>query len=272
MSDSRYERFQNLQFDRPAPMVLRVTLNKPEKMNALHEDMHIQLEQIWSVIDADPSVRCTIITGAGKAFCAGGDVDAKQDPKTRDPLQQFSRDFRNASALVQAFINARKPIVSAINGPAIGAGLVLALLADVPIAAKHAKLFDGHVRIGVTAGDHAALIWPLLCGMAKSKYYLMTNEPMTGEQAERNNLVALAVEADELEAKSIEVATKLANSAPTAIRMTKYVLNHWLRQNQSIFDLSLALELVGFTGAEADEAIAAQLEKRPAKFDEDSEF
>lgn len=272
MSDTPYQRFSSLLFDRPAPRVLRVTINKPEKRNALNEDMHIQMEQLWSVIDNDPSVRCTIITGAGKAFCAGGDVDNKLDPKTRDPLQQFSRDFRNASALVQALINARKPIVSAINGPAIGAGLVLALLADVPIAVKDAKLFDGHTRIGVAAGDHAALIWPLLCGMAKSKYYLMTNEPMTGEQAERNNLVALAVEANELESKSIEVASKLADSAPTAIRMTKYVLNHWLRQNQAIFDLSLALELVGFTGAESAEAIAAQFEKRPAHFGDDSEF
>jgi len=168
---------------------------------------------------------------------------------------------------VLGLINAKKPIVSAINGPAVGAGLAIALLADVPIAARQAKLLDGHLRLGVAPGDHAMIIWPLLCGMAKAKYFLMTNAPMTGEEAERNNLVALAVDAEDLQAKAIEVATQLANVAPTALRMTKYALNHWLRQNQPIFDLSLAFEMVNFSSEEASKAMAAMNAKTTADFD-----
>ena len=145
-------------------------------------------------------------------------------------------------------------------------------MADISIASKNARLIDGHTRLGVAAGDHAAIIWPLLCGMAKAKYYLLTNRPMTGEEAERNNLVALAVDAEALEATSIEVALELAAAAPTAVRMTKYVLNHWLRQNEAIFDLSAAFEMVNFSGAEAKEALKAMEEKRPPDFTSDVLF
>jgi enoyl-CoA hydratase len=124
----------------------------------------------------------------------------------------------------------------------------------------------------VTAGDHAALIWPLLCGMAKAKYYLLTNDAMTGEQAERNNLVSLAVDAADLQAKALEVAEKLASSAPTAVRMTKYVLNHWLRQQQAVFDLSAALEMINFQGAESRAAIKAVSEKSTPEFPDKTYF
>jgi enoyl-CoA hydratase len=268
----RYAAFDRLLFDRPAPHVLRVTINNPDKLNAITGDMHGQLERIWAVIDQDPEVRATIITGAGRAFSSGGAVDDMPVESPLDPAQMFSKGFAGASRLVAGIINSRKPIVSAINGPAVGAGLAIALLADIPIAAKHAKLLDGHLRIGVTPGDHAAIVWPLLCGMAKAKYYLMTNRTMTGEEAERNNLVALAVEADELEAKALEVAVELAAVAPTALRMTKYVMNHWLRQAQPVFDLSLAFEMVNFSSNEAKKAVAAMIGKTTAEFDDEVTF
>jgi enoyl-CoA hydratase len=268
----RYAAFDRLKFDRPAPRVLRLTLSNPGKANAVTPTMHRQLEEVWAAIDADPDTRVTIITGEGRAFCAGGALDDMPVAGALDPNQQFSQDFNNATRLVRNIIASRKPIVSAINGAAVGAGLALALLADVPIAARTAKLLDGHVRIGVAAGDHAAIVWPLLCGMAKAKYYLLTNRPMTGEEAERNNLVALAVDAEALEATSIEVALELAAAAPTAVRMTKYVLNHWLRQNEAIFDLSAAFEMVNFSGSEAKEALKAMEEKRPPDFTTDVLF
>jgi len=268
----RYAAFDRLKFDRPAPWVLRLTLSNPGKANAITSAMHHQLEQVWAAIDADPETRVTIITGEGRAFCGGGALDDMPMDTPLDGNQQFSQDFGNATRLVHTLIAARKPIVSAINGAAVGAGLALGLLADVSIASRTAKLLDGHVRIGVTAGDHAAIVWPLLCGLAKAKYYLLTNRPMTGEEAERNNLVSLAVDAEVLEATSIEVASELAAAAPTAVRMTKYVMNHWLRQNAAIFDLSAAFEMVNFTGAEAAEAIAAMAEKRKAEFTTDSLF
>lgn len=268
----RYAAFKHLLLDRPAPGVLRITINNPAQMNALTPEIHDEIVGIWPVIDGDPEIRCSIITGAGKAFCSGGAVDEMPSTTQTDVSTQVMKDFRNGSSLLKALIDARKPIVSAINGAAVGAGLALALLCDVPIAAKHAKIFDGHTRIGVAAGDHAALIWPLLCGMAKSKYYLFTNEVMTGEEAERNNLVALAVDGEQLADRAVAVAAKIASLAPTGIRVTKHTLNHWLRQAMPIFELSLALELAGFHGAEAKEALAAMAEKRPANFPTDSPF
>lgn len=263
----RYAAFDRLAFDRPAPHVLRVTINRPDKMNAIDAEGHTQLERIWVAIDADPDTRVSIITGAGKAFCAGGDFSSMPSAESKlDPNQEASRSFRNAANLVMGMVNSSKPIISAINGPAVGAGLAVALLSDISIASKQAKLIDGHIRIGVTAGDHAAMIWPLLCGMAKAKYFLLTNDSMTGEEAERHNLVSLAVDADVLQAKALEVATKLANSAPTAVRMTKYVLNHWLRQNQAIFDLSAAFEMINFQGAEFESAVKAVNEKSTPDF------
>lgn len=271
MMMDRYSDFTDLLFKRPVKHVLHITINNPAQMNAMNGRIHDQIEGLWRVIDSDPEVRCSIITGAGKSFCAGGAFDAMA-AEGSDPASWMVRDFRSALGLVDAIVDSRKPIVSAINGPAVGAGLALALLADVPIAATTAKLFDGHSRVGVVPGDHAALIWPLLCGIAKSKYFLLTNEPMTGEQAERNNLVALAVEPNQLADKALEVASKIAAGAPTAIRMTKYVMNHWLRAQRPVFDLSAAMEMINFATAESTEAMAALREKRPAVFERDSEF
>jgi len=262
----RYARFDRFLFDRPAEWVLRVTLNRPDKMNAVDLQMDQQLITIWAEIDADPSVRVSIVTGAGKAFCAGGDFSGIQGDQEADLLDRFTASFANAKNLALGIINARKPIISAINGAAVGVGLAVALLADISIASKTAKLFDGHTRIGVAAGDHAALIWPLLCGVAKAKYFLLSNEPLTGEEAERHNLVSLAVDAETLQDRAVEVAIRVANTAPSAVAFTKYTINHWLRQAQPIFDLSLALELIGFEGSEAREALAAAIEKRAPVF------
>ncbi len=119
--------------------------------------------------------------------------------------------------------------MSAIHGPAVGAGLVAALLADVSVAGRSARIIDGHTRLGVAAGDHAAICWPLLCGMAKAKYYLLTCDPLTGEEAERIGLVSLCVDDDAVGERALEVAVQLAAGAQSAIRWTKHTLNHWYR-------------------------------------------
>ena len=139
------------------------------------------------------------------------------------------RVWKEARDMVYNLINCSKPVVSAINGAAVGAGLVVAILADISIAANSAKLIDGHTKLGVAAGDHAAIIWPLLCGMAKAKYHLLLCEPVTGEEAERIGLVSLAVPDAELQTRALDVAVRLAEGAPNAIRWTKYALNNWLR-------------------------------------------
>ncbi len=178
-----------------------------------------------------------------------------------------ARVWREARDLVYNVINCSKPIVSAMHGPAVGAGLVAGLLADISIAAKTARIIDGHTRLGVAAGDHAAIVWPLLCGMAKAKYYLMLCDPVSGEEAERIGLVSLAVDEAELIPKAFEIAARLANGSQSAIRWTKYSLNNWLRLAGPIFDTSLALEFIGFSGPDVHEGVASLREKRPPAFD-----
>jgi enoyl-CoA hydratase len=148
----------------------------------------------------------------------------------------------------------------------VGAGLVAGLLADVSIAATDAKIVDGHTRLGVAAGDHAAVVWPLLCGMAKAKYHLLTCEPISGQEAERIGLVSLCVPQAELLPKAYEVADKLALGSQSAIRWTKYALNNWLRTAGPAFDASLALEFMGFAGPDVQEGIASLRERRAPKF------
>jgi len=260
----RYRAFEWLLFERPAPYVLKMTFNNPAQMNAMTRPMKEEIHAIWRIIDEDPATRVTIVTGAGRSFCAGGAFDAMPDTGQKDRNDQFNQDFLDARELVAMLVNSRKPIISAINGPAIGAGLAVALLADISIAAKSAKLLDGHLRIGVAPGDHALIVWPLLCGLAKAKYLLMTNEIINGEQAEAMNLVSLAVDDAALQDKALETAIRLVDTAPTALRMTKYLMNSFLRRNQDIFDLSAAFEMVNFGSAESVEALRAyQAKERP---------
>ncbi len=183
-----------------------------------------------------------------------------------------ARVWREAKNLVYIFINCSRPIVSVMHGPVVGAGLVAGLLADISIAAKTARIIDGHTRLGVAAGDHAAIVWPLLCGMAKAKYYLLLSEAVSGEDAERIGLVSLAVEEAELQAEAFEVAEKLSRGSPTAIKWTKYALNNWLRLAGRSFDTSLALEFMGFAGPDVQEGIASLREKRPPHFSDNSPF
>jgi enoyl-CoA hydratase len=266
--DERYARFSRLLVDRPHPRVLRLTMNRPEKYNAADAEMHRNLAEIWRVIDEDESVNAVLLTGAGKAFSAGGDLGLVEEMKA--DFETRVRVWKEARDMVYNVINCGKPVVSAINGVAVGAGLVLAILADVSIAAKSARIIDGHTKLGVAAGDHAVIVWPLLCGMAKAKYHLLTCEPVTGEEAERIGLVSLCVEDDALPAKALEVATRLAEGAPSAIRWTKYALNNWLRMAGPSFDASLALEFLGFSGEELTQGVAALREKRPPKFPPES--
>jgi enoyl-CoA hydratase len=153
-----------------------------------------------------------------------------------------------------------------MHGPAVGAGLVAGLLADVSVVGRTARIIDGHTRLGVAAGDHAAICWPLLCGMAKAKYYLLTCETLTGEEAERIGLVSLCVDDDRVHDTALEVAVALSRGAQSAIRWTKHTLNHWYRAQGAIFDASLAYEFLGFAGPDAREGLASRVEKRAPNF------
>jgi enoyl-CoA hydratase len=266
MSD-RYAGYRKLRIDWPQERVLRIVMDNAGKLNSADSSMHYELAQIWRDIDADPKASVAIITGAGKAFSSGGDLDLVKEMS--EDFTTLTRVWKEARDLVYNIINCSKPVVSAMQGPAVGAGLVAGLLADVSIAGKSAKIIDGHTRLGVAAGDHAAIVWPLLCGLAKSKYHLLTCEPLSGEEAERIGLVSLCVEDDQLQDKALEVAGKLAAGSQSAIRWTKYSLNNWLRMAGPTFDTSLALEFMGFCGPDVREGVASLRGKRPPNFNKD---
>jgi enoyl-CoA hydratase len=259
-----YSSYTDLKVRRVEPGILEIVMGEEGKLAVATENAHAEMARIWLDVDRDPQARVAILRGAGKGFSAGGDL-AMVERMTQD-FDLRARVWREARDLVYNMINCSKIIVSAMHGPAVGAGLVAGLLADISIAARNARLIDGHTRLGVAAGDHAAIVWPLLCGMAKAKYYLLTCKAISGEEAERLGLVSLTCEESELHAKALEVARELAAGAQTALRWTKYSLNNWLRMAGPAFDASLALEVLGFTGPEAKEGVASHREKRKPVF------
>ena len=225
--------------------------------------MHGELGQIWRDIDADPVVSAAILQGEGGAFSAGGDFKM---------IERMMEDFDTAPALeggARPGLQHHQLLEAGGQRDAWPRGRCRP---GVRPAGRYLHRQQGSAPdrwphpLGVAAGDHAAIVWPLLCGMAKAKYYLLLCDPLTGAEAERIGLISLAVEDAELDAKAVEIATRLAEGAPNAIRWTKYALNNWLRQAGPIFDTSLALEFMGFTGPEAKEGVAAFREKRKPQF------
>ncbi len=259
-----YKSFPSLELDRPAQHVLRLTLRAPGKLNAVSGSMHRELAEIWKAIGRDDDTRVVVVRGADGAFSAGGDLDLVLDI-ANDQATRL-RVFHEARDLVYNVIDCPKPIVSAMTGPAVGAGLAVGLLADISIATPEARIVDGHTKLGVAAGDHAVIVWPLLCGMAKAKYHLLLCEPLNGAEAERIGLVSLCVPADELEEKALAIASRLAAGSQPAIRHTKLALNNWLRLAGPAFDASLALEFLDMTGPDVHEGVAAVREKRAPDF------
>jgi enoyl-CoA hydratase len=259
-----YEDYPDLRVDRPAGGVLRITLDAPG-LNAVGVAAHGQLADVCRTVDRDPETNVALLQGAGRAFSAGGSFELLDSLMSDYDVR--TRVMREARDLVFNVIDCSKPIVSAIHGPAVGAGLVAGILADVSIVGRTARIIDGHTRLGVAAGDHAAVCWPLLAGMAKSKYYLLTCDTLTGEEAERIGLVSLCVDDDQVQARALEVATQLAGMSQSAIRWTKHSLNHWYRQAGPAFDASLGLEFFGFGGPDAAEGLASHREKRSPVFD-----
>lgn len=264
MADDWFDRYQGLRFDRRDHGVLLITIDRPDSYNSTDAGLHWALSRIWLDIEDDDDTRVVVITGAGKAFSAGGDMGW---------IETFVGDYdgirdvlKEAGDLVYRMLACPKVIISAINGVAVGAGLAVALMADISIMANEAKITDGHLSIGVGAGDHSNILWPLLCGMAKAKYYLLTAEFLDGETADRIGLVSKSVPRDKLMEEAFRVADKIATGPQDAARWTKRSLNLWMQQAAPNFDASLAFEMLAFLGPDAAEGIAAVKEKRPPSF------
>jgi enoyl-CoA hydratase len=256
--------YHQLQFERKPEGVLLITMNRPEKYNATDEQMHGELARVWDDVSRDAETRVAVITGAGKAFSAGGDLAMVE--RMAGNHERVQHMLGEMSQMVYGVTNCEKPIVSAINGVSVGAGTVVGLMADISIAAEDARIGDGHVKLGVAAGDHAAINWPLLVGPAKAKYYLLTGEMILGKEAERIGLVSKALPKERVLDEALRVAHVLATLSQPAVRLTKRALNGWIRNAGPIFEQSAAYEMLCFMGPDVVEGAAALREKRAPRF------
>ena len=245
--------------------VLRLELNRPDRLNAVDARMHSELARVFVDAAEDPDSDVIVLTGAGRAFCAGGDL-AWQQAAIDDPVS-FEVTAAEAKRIVFSLLDCEKPVIARVNGPAVGLGCTLALFCDVIFAAEDAVLSDPHVKVGMVAGDGGAVIWPQLIGYARAKEFLMTGDALTGAQAAAMGLVNHALPAADLDAAVDAFAERLSKSALQAVRWSKVSVNIGLRQlAHSIMDASIAYESLTNRSADHQEAIAAMREKRAPIF------
>ena len=265
MSDEYFNRYPGLRFERHDHGILWMTIDREEKLNATDAKLHRALSRVWLDIHDDDDTRVVVVTGAGKAFSAGGDLDWIESMINNYDGMKVA--FREAGDIVYRMMSCDKIIISAINGVAVGAGLAVALMADISLMAEEARITDGHIRLGVAAGDHANICWPLLCGLAKAKYYLLTADFVDGKTADQIGLVSKSHPADQLLDEAMKVAVKIATGPQDATRWTKRALNLWATQAAPAFDASLAFEMLNFMGHDVREGASAVKERRKPNFD-----
>jgi enoyl-CoA hydratase len=259
-----YDDYKSLRVERDGD-ILRLTINMPEKRNALDAAAQHELGRIFIDITDDVGVRCIVLTGAGQSFSVGGDLP-KMQKKIDDPGLYFHA-IPNSKRIVNAILDCPIPIVARINGDAIGLGCTVALLSDIVIASDDAKIGDPHVRVGLAAGDGGAVIWPQLIGFARAKRYLLTGDLLTGREAAQIGLITLSVPADHLDAEVEKWAARLAAGATTSIAGTKLAINAALKQLAATgIDVGMAYEGLANISADHQEALTAFLEKRKANF------
>ena len=258
-----YQGYTSIEFQRSGP-ILRVTLANPRnKLNAVDGEMHAELVRCFEELKTEQEARVILLTGAGRAFSAGGDFNWMASTTPGD-LYQMRREGKQ---IVWNLLDVELPVVAAVNGHAIGLGATLALLCDAIFVAESAKIADPHVQVGIVAGDGGAVVWPLAIGPVRAKRYLMTGDALSAAEAERIGLINAAVPDDALESEALAYATRLAEGAPLAIRYTKLAVNQLLKQAMATaFDYSTALELVTFVSSDHKEALRAIREKQPPEY------
>jgi len=257
-------RFEALRVERRGAL-LEVTIAHPRsELNAVDALLHEELTALFRVLRRERSARAVLLTGSGRAFCAGGDFAWFPELRGLDRLEPLRSD---AKQLIWDLLDVELPIVAALNGPAAGLGASIALLCDVIFMADSASIADPHVRVGIVAGDGGVAIWPLVLGPARAKELLLTGDRVDAARAERWGLVNRVVPAGELLAEARAFAERLAAGAPLAIRYTKLAVNKWIKDVANVaFDTSTALEIVTFQSEDHREALAAIREKRKPDF------
>jgi enoyl-CoA hydratase len=246
--------------------VARVTLNRPSALNAVNGELHQELERLWTDLGDDEEVNVIVLTGAGRAFCAGGDIKGMATGQWAGPRTTLVAPAR-AKRIVERMLDLEQPVIGAINGDAIGLGATLALLCDISVVSEKARIADTHVRVGVAAGDGGAVLWPLLIGPARAKEFLMRGTALTGAEAARIGLVNYSVAPEAVLDRALELARELAEGPQYAIRWTKVSVNKWLKQQVNlILDASVAYEMLNFTTEDHREAAQAFVEHRKPKF------
>lgn len=242
-----------------------LTLNRPERLNAVDAVMHSELTTICADIDSDPEVRVAVLTGAGRGFCSGGDFGPGRDVSA--PRKSGLSMMQEARRIVDNMLDLEKPIIAAVNGAAVGLGATIALFCDVVIAAKNARFGDTHVKMGITAGDGGAIIWPLLVGVNRAKELLMTGDLIDADKAYELGLVNRVTEEGEALNEALNLARRLADGPPYAIQSTKISVNKLIKAlSNLVLPVSLAMEEVSMTKDDHREAVAAFQEKRDPRF------
>jgi len=259
-----YEKYKAIKVER-TNRILTLTLNRPDKLNATDAVLHSELSRIFWDIGLDQSVDVVILTGAGKAFCAGGDTVWMQD-MIQTPSMWY-QTVTEAKRIVFGILDCEKPIIAKLNGSAVGLGATIALFCDIIIASERAKIGDPHVLVGFVAGDGGSAIWPQLVGYPRAKEFLMTGELISAQRAEQLGLINYCVPADDLDSTVDKFAKKLSSGAVQAIRATKVAVNATLRQLVAAnIDTSLALEGLSNFSDEHKEGVHAFNEKRTPNF------
>ncbi len=245
--------------------IATVTMNRPDKLNVANAALHTELSTIFVDLQRDRNVDVVVVTGAGRAFSAGGDIDWMQD--AIDDLESFDQTRDEAKRIIFSLLDLEKPIIAKVNGHAVGLGATLALFCDVIFASEKARIGDPHVSVGFVAGDGGAIIWPQLIGYARAKEYLFTGDLIGAQQAADIGLINYAVPSESLDQRVAEFAGRLRNGATKAIRFTKIATNIALKQAvYAAMDTSIAYETITNASADHAEAVAAFREKRTPKF------
>jgi len=242
--------------------ILTVTMNRPESLNAVSREMHRGMPSLFQEISYDDDVNAVILTGAGRAFCAGGDV-GRMAQGSEDLVGGWIRGQRESKQIVLAILQCEKPVIAKVNGPAVGLGATLALSCDVTFIAESARIGDRHVNVGLVAGDGGSALWPHLVGYARAREFLMSGELIFGPRAAEIGLCNYCVPDAELDRRVLDFARALAAQPPRALQWTKKAINAQLiPQVFANMDTSLALEHLSKATRDHVEAARAFKEKR----------